>query len=160
MSLEGYSEEDSFHLWCLKERSEGTFRRNVYMLFHLRLHLLSSEYSSLNLEVYISITFLHLFLLLKRILHILPYTHPFLRWCLPVSLFVCQPSCQPLNTSSMLLSFIILSVLSHIYSLLRYTFLFLAFHFFPSQLLIITTAITISIFHCRFFEVRFLLGIP
>ena len=141
---------------------EGTFRRNVYMLFHL--HLLSSEYSSLNLEVYISITFLRLFLLLKWNLHILPYTHPFLHWCLPVSLFVCQPSCQPscqpLNTSSMLLSFIILSVLSHIYSLLRYTFLFLAFHFFPSQLLIITTAITISIFHCRFFEVRFLLGIP
>ena len=100
---------------------EGTFRRNVYMLFHLRLHLLSSEYSSLNLEVYVSITFLHLFLLLNEsCTFFLTLIHSFVA----IDLSNCFLSvCQPLNTSSMLLSFIMLSVPSHMYFLLYHTLL-------------------------------------
>ena len=159
MWSEEYSQEDSFHLWCLKECSEGMFWRDVYMLFNLQLLL--SESSSLNFEDYINITFFISVLAVKRIL-ILPNTSAFLPCCLPltVCLLVCLSTFLHISNASFLYNSLI--PFTHLFSISPFfSLLFFSFFFFPLLLLITTTTITITIIILlrRFFEVRFLVGV-
>ena len=137
---------------------EGMFRKNVYMLSHL--HLLSSEFLSLNLEIFINITFFISVLAVKRIL-ILPNTSAFLPCCLPltVCLLVCLSTFLHISNASFLYNSLI--PFTHLFSISPFfSLLFFSFFFFPLLLLITTTTITITIITLlrRFFEVRFLVG--
>ena len=93
MSWEGYSQEDSFHLWCLKERSEGTSTCSFIFIFcHRSIHY-SILRSTLVLLFYIlSCCWMNL-------------AHSTLHSCIPLLMSACLTVCLSAFSSSFLYIF-------------------------------------------------------